>query len=185
MDLAGAERQSSNDNAQCDAMEAIMSYWRDPATVKPCAQAAIINVELSSLRSAVVQSAEAHRRGKPVTAPTQLGTAAVNYMTEAFDGRCHVANVVTLSQAPKCGWETWFACTYAEDVAKLRMPSSARSVPATPIATLKKTTEKKARDAKEALARTPEANHPSSKFHARRKIEARHFAREAAIVAEL
>lgn len=185
MDLAGAERQSSNDNDAVDAMEAIMSYWRDPATVKPCAQAAIINVELSSLRSAVVQSAEAHRRGKPVTAPTQCGTAAVNYMTEVFDGRCHVANVVTLSQAPKCGWETWFACTYAEDVAKLRMPSSARSVPATPIAKLKKVADAKARDAKEALARTPAANHPSSKFHARRKIEARHYAREAAIVAEL
>ena len=57
MDLAGAERQSSNGNENVDALEAIMSYWRDPATVKPCAQAAIINVELSALRSDIVQSA--------------------------------------------------------------------------------------------------------------------------------
>ena len=185
MDLAGAERQSSNGNENVDALEAIMSYWRDPATVKPCAQAAIINVELSALRSAIVQSAEAHRRGRPVAAPTQLGTAAVNYMTDAFDGRCHVANVVTLSQAPKCGWETWFACTYAEDFAKLRMPASARSAAATPVAKLWRALDAKARDAKEALARTPATGHPSSKFHARRKIEARHFAREAAAAAEL
>ena len=108
-------------------MDAVLTYWRDPSQVKPCAQAAIINMELAALRSSVVQAAEAHRRGRRVGAPTQLGTAAVNYMTDVFDGRCHVANIVTLSQAPKCGWETWFACTYAEDVAKLRMPDDLRS----------------------------------------------------------
>ena len=120
-----------------------------------------------------------------MAAPTQPSTAAVNYMTDVFDGRCHVANVVTLSQAPKCGWETWFACTYAEDFAKLRMPASARSAAATPVAKLWRALDAKARDAKEALARTPATGHPSSKFHARRKIEARHFAREAAAAAEL
>lgn len=72
------------------------------------------------------RAAESHSKGRAVAPPTQLGTAAVNYMTSAFDGSTAVSTVVTLSQAPKCGWETWFACNYAEDVAKLRMPTSGR-----------------------------------------------------------
>jgi hypothetical protein len=74
----------------------------------------IINYELSALRSAIVQAAEAHAKGRAVAAPAQMGTAAVNYMTAAFAGKTAVATVVTLSQARKCGWETWFACTYAQ-----------------------------------------------------------------------
>lgn len=69
MDLAGAERQQSNSNDHIDAMSAIMNYWKDPASVKPCSQACIINFELSSLRSAVVNAAENHRKGKVVAAP--------------------------------------------------------------------------------------------------------------------
>ena len=185
MDLAGAERQSSNGNDSVGAMEAILSYWKDPAKVRPCDQAAIINVELSGLRSAVVQSAEAHRKGRPVAAPAQLGTAAVNFMTAAFDGRCHVANVVTLSQAPQCGWETWFACTYAEDVAKLRMPTHARKALTKNIGKLNMQSSAAAVSAKAALERTPPKGHPSSKFYMRRKIEAKHLAQEAKIIGEL
>ena len=95
MDLAGAERQASNGNDHVSAMEAVMQFWRNPSNVAPCAQATIINYELACLRSAIVQAAENHRVGRKVTAPTQLGTAAVNYMHGLFDGRCHVANVGT------------------------------------------------------------------------------------------
>ena len=37
MDLAGAERPSSNGHEFAGVMEAVMSYWRDPASVRPCA----------------------------------------------------------------------------------------------------------------------------------------------------
>ena len=75
---------------------------------------------LSGLRSAAVTATEAHRRGRKVSAPTQLGTAAVDFLSSAFDGRALLSMVVTLSPAPGSGWETWFACTYGEDLAKLR-----------------------------------------------------------------
>ena len=185
MDLAGAERPKSNDNGFASVMDAVLTYWRDPSQVRPCAQAAIINMELAALRSSVVQAAEAHRRGRRVGAPTQLGTAAVNYMTDVFAGRCHVANIVTLSQAPKCGWETWFACTYAEDVAKLRMPDDLRSAKGKNIGKWNMQCAAMNESAKAALERTPPKGHPSSKFYMRRKVEARHWAQEAKIVAAL
>ena len=205
MDLAGAERPSSNGHEFAGVMEAVMSYWRDPASVRPCAQAAIINLELAALRSAIVQATEAHAKGREVAAPTQLGTAAVNYMTGLFDGRCQVANVVTLSQARKCGWETWFACTYAEDVAKLRMPPDYTAGKKTadggvnPLGRGGKRKKKKKEtlaewrvraiatrdEAREALAKTPAKGHPSSKFHQRRVIDARHWTQEAEIAERL
>jgi hypothetical protein len=197
MDLAGAERPSSNGHEFAGVMEAVMSYWRDPASVRPCAQAAIINLELAALRSAIVQATEAHAKGRKVAAPTQLGTAAVNYMTGLFDGRCQVANVVTLSQAKKCGWETWFACTYAEDVAKLGMPPDTAGA-TDGVRRLGRGGKKKKKkkesleewrvraiasrdEAREALAKTPAKGHPSSKFHQRRVIDARHWTQEAEI----
>ena len=30
--------------------------------------------------------------------------------------------IVTLSPARSCGWETWFSCTYGQDLQKLRCP---------------------------------------------------------------
>jgi hypothetical protein len=38
MDLAGAERPSSNGDDHADALTAIMQFWRDPSKVKSCEQ---------------------------------------------------------------------------------------------------------------------------------------------------
>jgi len=183
VDLAGAERPSSNGDEHTSAMAAFMQYYRDPLSVSPASQGSIINMELSGLRSAAVTATEAHRRGRKVSAPTQLGTAAVDFLSSAFDGRALLSMVVTLSPAPGSGWETWFACTYGEDLAKLRCP--VRPVKPVNVAKLAAAAAAAAGAAEAALAKTPASGHPSSKYYARRVVEARHFAQETRLVAQL
>jgi hypothetical protein len=82
MDLAGAERQSSNDNAQCDAMEAIMSYWRDPATGET------LRASRHHQRRALVaaQRRRAERGGAPPRETGDSADAARHRRRELHDG---------------------------------------------------------------------------------------------------
>merc|ERR1712087_973888 len=98
-----------------------MDYFRGaPVTVG--GQGFIVNFELSGLRTAVVQATEQHRKRKPLVIPKGLGTSFVEYASRCFSGTALLAMIVTLSPAPSCGWETWFSCTYGEDLRKLRAP---------------------------------------------------------------
>ena len=86
------------------------------------AQGLIINYELSQLRTAVVQATEQHQKGLPLINPKVAGTEFVEYTKGCFDCSALLSMIVTLSPAPSCGWETWFSCTYGEDLQKLRCP---------------------------------------------------------------
>lgn len=65
------------------------------------------------------------------------------------------------------------------------MPAGARSAMAVSLKKLTVELKGKAEASQSVYEKTPEKNHPSSKYFARRKIEARHFANEAEIVEEL
>ena len=81
-------------------------------------------------------------------------------------GYAKLAMVVCLSPAPQNGWETWFACTYGEDLNKLRCPVVLPR--GAPLETLQAQTAKALRDAEDALAKTPPSGAPSSKFYPKR-----------------
>jgi len=84
----------------------------------PGAQGSIINYELSLFRTQVVH---VNSFGKFQTGQ-QMITPAVEYMIGCTTGQALLSVVVCLSPASQNGWETWFACTYGEDLAKLRAP---------------------------------------------------------------
>ena len=70
-------------------------------------------------------------------------------MSESFGGAANVAVVVTLSQAPQCGWETWFSCKYGRELAKLRAP--VRSCTLRGVATVVQALNKQLTDNRAAL----------------------------------
>ena len=161
MDLAGAERPSSNGEDTSSAMDAIIAYIQ--GREKSGNQAVIINYELSMLRTEVVNATSLHRKGVPVGPPKQLGTPASEFMSACFAGTAVLSMLVCMSPAPQNGWETWFACTYGEDLNKLRVRS--RPVPTQKLEGA--LNEAKAKRAKAAadLAGTPPTAHPKSKFY--------------------
>merc|ERR1719498_1878863 len=121
MDMAGAERPSSTGTEHENAVKAFMDYLAGaPITVG--GQGFIVNCELSGLRTAIVQATEQHKKRKPLCIPKAAGTSFIEYASGCFSGTALLAMIVTLSPAPTCGWETWFSCTYGEDLNKLRAP---------------------------------------------------------------
>mmetsp|Transcript_76160 Transcript_76160/g.205436 ORF Transcript_76160/g.205436 Transcript_76160/m.205436 type:complete len:458 (-) Transcript_76160:42-1415(-) len=174
MDMAGAERPSSTGSEHEDAIKAVMDYWRGaPVTVG--GQGFIVNYELSGLRTAVVQATEQHKKRKPLVNPKQLGTSFIEYASGCFTGSALLAMIVTLSPAPSCGWETWFSCTYGDDLNKLRAPVAPQA--AKPLDAVIEQAEKTATKAAADLAKTP-ASGPSAKYLPKRTVQARHDARE-------
>ncbi len=70
----------------------------------------------TQLRTAVVQATEQHCKGLPLVHAKVAGTEFIEYTKGCFDGSALLSMVVTLSPARSCGWETWFSCTYGEDL---------------------------------------------------------------------
>lgn len=124
MDMAGAERPSSIGTEHEIALKAVMDYYRGKSDITVGGQGYIVNFELFGLRSAVVWAAAQHRKRKKLVIPKALGlgTSFSEYASGCFSGEFLLAMIVTLSPAPSCGWETWFSCTYGEDLAKLCCP---------------------------------------------------------------
>jgi hypothetical protein len=117
IDMAGAERPSKVESTQ-------LAMWDAEDGNEPsiASQGMIINFELSQLRTAVVQATEQHQKGLPLINPKAAGTEFIEYTKGCFDGSSLLSMIVTLSPARSCGWETWFSCTYGEDLQKLRCP---------------------------------------------------------------
>ena len=58
-------------------MDAVLTYWRDPSQVKPCAQAAITNMERAALllrMADVTATTEIYERRDPASVPVWRGT---------------------------------------------------------------------------------------------------------------
>mmetsp|Transcript_43080 Transcript_43080/g.119146 ORF Transcript_43080/g.119146 Transcript_43080/m.119146 type:complete len:442 (+) Transcript_43080:109-1434(+) len=175
MDMAGAERPSSTAEDHTSAISAIMDYWRGK-TPTTGGQGTVVNYELSALRTAVVQATEQHRMGRPLRVTKQLGTAFVEYASGCFSGSALLGMIVTLSPAPSCGWETWFSCTYGEDLRRLRAPVVPQK--GKPFDQLLGACRDAAARSAEALSKTP-ASGPAAKYLPRRTVQARHDERES------
>jgi hypothetical protein len=176
MDMAGAERPKSltpqNVAHQCAAL-AILEHERG-MDVTIGDQGAIINYELSQLRTAVVQASEQHEKGLPLLNAKALNTAFVEYAKGCFDGSALLSMIVTLSPARGCGWETWFSCTYGVDLQKLRCPVRAQK--AKDLAKLIAATEKTVEKMADELAHA-EVIGAVNKYVTKRIVMARHEAR--------
>ena len=131
----------------------------------------MINYELSMLRTHVVTTQMYNRfqSGK------QLITPAVEYLLGSCTGQALLSMVVCMSSASQHGWETWFACTYGQDLAKLcapvkpQKPRAAESLLAVLV--------KMAADAAARYEATP-ATGPSGKYKFIREMTAKALAEE-------
>ena len=151
-----------------------MDYWRGkPITIG--GQGFIVNYELAALRTGVVQATESHKKRKPLIIPKAMGTSFYEYAAGCFSGDSLLSMIVTLSPAPSCGWETWFSCTYGEDLNKLHCPVVPQAK--RQLQRVVSSTGTVASKSAEQLARTP-ATGPASKFLKKRTIQARHDAAE-------
>lgn len=117
VDMAGAERPNS-------VQSTLLAMWDAEKGGEPtiAGQGLVINFELSQLRTAVVQATEQHLKGLPVINAKTPGTEFIEFAKGCFDCSALLSMIVTLSPARSCGWETWFSCTYGEDLQRLRCP---------------------------------------------------------------
>ena len=182
VDMAGAERVSSTGAERCNSYETLAQIMKG-LDLSVGAQAYLINFELSAFRSEIKRVAEAHRRGKKPFIFKCLTTAAIEYFSQCLTGTCTVASVVCLSPAPQNGWETWFACKYGEDIARLRVPLQKCSPHG-----IDKAIEAAERRGAQAAAGGPRPGTQTSateRYAARRQAIARHAAAAAAALREL
>jgi len=181
MDLAGAERPTKAGYDTSSAVQAVMDYWRGkPITVG--GQGFIVNYELSALRTGVVQATEQHKKHKPLVIPKAMGTSFYEYAAGCFSGSNLLSMIVTLSPAPSCGWETWFSCTYGEDLNKLRCPVVPQV--SKQLDRVVATSGASAAKSADALSATPHIG-PASKYLKKRTIQARHDATEHRLYSQL
>jgi len=128
VDLAGAERPSKvgdgSDDVQGSGMMAEYKLWRGEP-ISALEEGMLINYTLFELCREVKLATELHKQRKPYRAPRQNCTNLIPYLGRCMDGRALLAMIVCLSQAPQCGWETWFSLNYGTDLSKLCTPVTA------------------------------------------------------------
>lgn len=166
IDLAGSECVSKTGAERMSAMEAITAASKGKE-VPTGATGSLINFELSCLSTEVMRATEAHTTKKKYSAPRTLTTDACKFFGGVLDGRALCGMVICLSQAVENGWETWFSCEMASQLAKLKAPSVTEKV--RQIDKELKDAVKAAGKAAEQLAKTPEKGAPASKFYPVRK----------------
>jgi len=126
-DLAGAERPDkvSDDrqtgNHDVDSMNPVWSALQGKQ-VSAYAQGAIINYELFEMGKEVLLATGLHRKRKAYTPPRQMTSSFIKATGACLGGKCRTAMIVCLSQAPQCGWETWFSLQYGTNLAALSAP---------------------------------------------------------------
>ena len=68
----------------------------------------------------MVAATDCNRQGLRFAPMAQVSTPLIQFVSSHFTGCSHLAMIVCLSQAPQCGWETWFSLEYGTSLAKLR-----------------------------------------------------------------
>lgn len=198
LDLAGAERPSKVSEVKPSAE---MQIWeaersgRSPPEDSLESQTTLVNYELCAshlqplrpggtrdlcprlhrrhlMSRQVLMATENHRAGRAYNPPTQMVTPAIRFISTCLTGSCLTIMIVTLSQAPQNGWETWFSLQYGTDLSKLQVPLK-RQRARNYRAELKEARERAA-EAKKAIADGPPAEGaPSAKYYPRREAAAR------------
>ena len=144
-DKTGAERKSGPD-AMAEVYTALIAIERgQEVELSTGSQAFFINFELYSFAEVVLKATQFNRQaakkkeGPKMYKPAAMCTTdAIRIMGRCLSGEAATAVIVTLSQAPQCGWETWFSCEYGRDLSRLRAPAVERK--AVPFKTLLKQT---------------------------------------------
>jgi hypothetical protein len=170
VDLAGAERPGKAGTERMSALDALIMAVEGRET--PGAQGAVINYELSMLRTHVVMrnAFGAFQSGH------QMVTPFVQYLIACTTGQALLSAVVCLSPASQNGWESWFACTVGEDFSKLRaavLPETPHNAVQFALAVVKRA------DEAEAKLRAASQIGPGAKFYPRRLVEAQELRSEA------
>ena len=126
VDLSGAERPKkvgAGDKMSTDS--GAMAYWKATTgrgEITAQEEGIIINYELFEFCREVKLATLLHKKRKPYNAPKQNSTQLTKYLGRCLDGRASLSMIVCLSQAPQCGWETWFSLQYGKDLASLQAP---------------------------------------------------------------
>jgi hypothetical protein len=122
VDLAGAERPSKIEACEDSQGSAFSWYFKtmkgEPITCEE--EGLLINYGLSEFSREVKVATNLHKRKKAYQVPRQGAMPLTQYLGRCIDGRAMTNMIVCLSQAPQCGWETWFSLNYGTDLAELR-----------------------------------------------------------------
>lgn len=169
VDLAGAERPVKNGCPRQSVFEAMMAHWYGKQTTNGtvASQAAVINYELAGLAKEVIAATDMYRRKKKYSAPTQMSTMAIQFLAGCFNGNYRLGMLVCLSQAPNCGWETWFSLQYGNDLSKLKAPCRRQSI--IELDKALRRAEKQTKNAQSAMESTPESGTPASKYYPQKR----------------
>jgi hypothetical protein len=116
LDLAGAERLGDAAATSC------FEDLRNPHDLTVEQQARIINYELFEFGKEVLKAASAHKRRFPYRPPRQNASLFCKFVGSCLEGQTALHMMVCLSQAPPCGWCTWFSLQHGTDLAALRAP---------------------------------------------------------------
>jgi hypothetical protein len=124
IDLAGSERPGKTGGERMDVLSATLEAQKCLATGKDLsvsAQGSIINMELSLITTAIKQATDQWKAGRKFKPQTDW-SPSMKYMLGCCTGACRLGVVIGISQSPQNGWETWFSCTWGENVAALQAP---------------------------------------------------------------
>ena len=111
----------------------------------------VINLELTLLTTAFLRATESWKAGRQFKPQTDWAPT-LWYLTGCATGKARLAVVVGISQSPQNGWETWFSCTWGDNIAKLEAPCN--KLKALKINAAVKAAKKEVEAAEEAVAKT-------------------------------
>eukprot|EP00927_Polykrikos_kofoidii_P012668 TRINITY_DN15488_c0_g1_i1.p1 TRINITY_DN15488_c0_g1~~TRINITY_DN15488_c0_g1_i1.p1 ORF type:complete len:1146 (+),score=209.29 TRINITY_DN15488_c0_g1_i1:69-3506(+) len=127
IDMAGSERASKTGGERMGGNAIILELKKlmeagTPEKLSIGAQGTLINLELTNIATELLKASECHEKGMPYKAQKANATAAQLYFCACCDGQARMGAVVTVSQSPQHGFETWFSLRYAEQLAACRVP---------------------------------------------------------------
>ena len=182
----GTSKNSKNDNQDLLTSGPLMAVWtvegerqrgNDILAVQMRAQAnqpeylamqaQLINFELQELRTLALQASEAHKANKKYSPPTSNYTQAIRFVASNLDGSCRTGMVITLSQAPQNGWETWFSLNYGTTLAEIEVKLKKRKTLGK-LQELIKEAEKDKENKAQEIAVEPAEGHPSRKYYGKK-----------------
>merc|ERR1712176_189836 len=132
---------------------------------------------------AVVKATDSHLSNAKYAPPTQLVSPFLKFVASCMDGSSLLGVVVTISQARRCGWETWFTMKYGTDLANLKVPIRGRTI--SNFDDVVERTKRDSKEAEEALEKTPKEGTPVSKYWSQRDYRVKELKALSSFLTEL
>mmetsp|Transcript_11808 Transcript_11808/g.17548 ORF Transcript_11808/g.17548 Transcript_11808/m.17548 type:complete len:446 (-) Transcript_11808:65-1402(-) len=165
IDLAGAERPEKTGERSNASMFLYEMYQGNELSTG--SQAFVINYELSQIRTEIENVTFNFRHKKSHHPPRQLSLPINSFISGRLGNRAFLGMLITLSQAPQCGWETWFSLQYGEAMTQLRARISPRSP--SPYVDLRKSTKASLDSYAKLLSSPPPPSSPKYRFFCLKK----------------